>query len=185
MIYVILVGAAVYGLLFGSFTAMVASSKGRDGASWFVLGLLFGLLALLAVGFMESEKRTGRPGAVPPASQFVWPGIRPSGGPKDTHAIVAESHRPSGSVLVAKTGFPQVTTSGGNVGGNPGDRLQPSASELQPPPASPAEPDADRHDRQRPDDVFLQIEKLAELHKSGILTNEEFESKKSELLSRI
>ncbi len=33
--------------------------------------------------------------------------------------------------------------------------------------------------------IMSQIEKLAELHKSGVLTDEEFQSKKTDLLSRI
>lgn len=61
MIAVILVVAVVYGLVCGSFTAMVASSRGRDGVSWFVLGVLFGILALLAVGFMESKTNANQP----------------------------------------------------------------------------------------------------------------------------
>lgn len=36
----------------GIFSSMVASSKRRNGILWFVLGVLFGPLALLAVGFM-------------------------------------------------------------------------------------------------------------------------------------
>jgi hypothetical protein len=36
----------------GVFSAMVASSKGRGGCGWFLAGVLFGPLALLAVGFM-------------------------------------------------------------------------------------------------------------------------------------
>ena len=35
------------------------------------------------------------------------------------------------------------------------------------------------------DEILSQIEKLAEMHKSGILTDEEFQAKKAELLSRI
>ena len=35
------------------------------------------------------------------------------------------------------------------------------------------------------DDIIQQIEKLAELHKSGVLTTEEFTAKKAELLQRL
>lgn len=44
----------VFWLICGAFTAVVASSKGRAGAGWFVLGFLFGPIALLAVGFMPA-----------------------------------------------------------------------------------------------------------------------------------
>ena len=39
----------------GFFAATVASSKGRGFGGWFFLGLLFGPIALLAVGFMPKE----------------------------------------------------------------------------------------------------------------------------------
>jgi hypothetical protein len=76
VINVILVAAVVYGLVCGSFTAMVASSRGRDGTGWFVLGFLFGLLALLAVGFMESKTNANQP--------------KPAGGQRAEPEITAE-----------------------------------------------------------------------------------------------
>jgi hypothetical protein len=38
-------------------SAVVASSKGRNSVGWFILGLLFSFLALIAVGLMPSLKR--------------------------------------------------------------------------------------------------------------------------------
>ncbi len=35
------------------------------------------------------------------------------------------------------------------------------------------------------EDVFAALERLAELHKKGVLTDEEFAAKKSDLLARI
>ena len=35
------------------------------------------------------------------------------------------------------------------------------------------------------EDVFAALERLAELHKKGVLTDEEFSAKKAELLARI
>jgi hypothetical protein len=37
----------------------------------------------------------------------------------------------------------------------------------------------------QPDEIFSLIEKLADLHKKGILTDSEYESKKGKLLSRL
>ncbi len=54
----------------GIFSAIVASSKGRSGFGWLVLGLIFGVFALLAVGFMPAVKtdnamqKTGQPPVV-------------------------------------------------------------------------------------------------------------------------
>lgn len=39
------------------FTGIIANSKGRNGAVWFLLGCLFGIFALLAVGFMPAQKK--------------------------------------------------------------------------------------------------------------------------------
>lgn len=39
------------------FTAVIASSKGRSGLGWFLIGCLFGIFALLAVGFMPAQKK--------------------------------------------------------------------------------------------------------------------------------
>ena len=46
----ILVAVLVYNsLVSAAFSSFVASEKGRDGFAWFMLGLLFGFLALLAI----------------------------------------------------------------------------------------------------------------------------------------
>jgi hypothetical protein len=42
-----------------------------------------------------------------------------------------------------------------------------------------------RPDRAQETDIFTKIERLAELHKNGILSSEEFAAKKAELLSRL
>lgn len=42
----------------GMFAAMVASSKGYSGGSWFVFGILFGVLALLAaIGIADKGQK--------------------------------------------------------------------------------------------------------------------------------
>ena len=46
------IAAVVLWLACGVFSSMIANSKRRNGVLWFVLGVLFGPLALLAVGFM-------------------------------------------------------------------------------------------------------------------------------------
>ena len=51
---------AIYGITFGSFSAYLASEKGRMGIDWFVLGALFGPIALLTVvGLPARIKRGG------------------------------------------------------------------------------------------------------------------------------
>ena len=47
-----------YGLIFGFFCAYLAGEKGRDGGSWFFLGLFFGILALLVLIGLPSDQRS-------------------------------------------------------------------------------------------------------------------------------
>lgn len=42
----------------GVFAAIIASSKGRSFLAWLILGLLFGIFALLASGFMPSINKS-------------------------------------------------------------------------------------------------------------------------------
>ena len=44
-------------IICGIFSAIIASSKGRNGFGLLVLGLIFGIFALLAVGFMPSTMK--------------------------------------------------------------------------------------------------------------------------------
>ena len=46
---VILVAYLLYSLAAGGFSAYVATEKRRSGVAWFWLGLLFGVLALIAI----------------------------------------------------------------------------------------------------------------------------------------
>ena len=48
----------VYALIFGSFCAYLAGEKGRSGGSWFFLGFVFGILALLVLIGLPSEQRS-------------------------------------------------------------------------------------------------------------------------------
>jgi membrane protease subunit (stomatin/prohibitin family) len=41
----------LYGMVMGGFSGWLASAKGYGGVAWFFLGLVFGIIALLAIGF--------------------------------------------------------------------------------------------------------------------------------------
>lgn len=57
--------------------AIVASSKGRSGFGWFVLGALFSIFALLLVIVLPSQKDTGRdPNAPSPYTHVKCPDCR-------------------------------------------------------------------------------------------------------------
>lgn len=48
-------------LLFAALCAMIAARKGRFAIGWAVLGLLFGIFALIVVAVLPSRQATGRP----------------------------------------------------------------------------------------------------------------------------
>ncbi|MFC2083649.1 hypothetical protein ACFLS9_01195 [Bacteroidota bacterium] len=50
----------VVGAIFGGFCAFIAKEKNRDSAAWFFLGLLFSLIALIAIAVVPKlEKQMG------------------------------------------------------------------------------------------------------------------------------
>lgn len=51
-----MLGFCLYGVIFGLFCVWLAHEKGRDGGSWFILGFIFGIFALLALGLAPSLK---------------------------------------------------------------------------------------------------------------------------------
>ena len=55
-----------YAVVMGAFCAYLANEKGKDGAGWFFLGMLFGIIALLVLVGLPSEKRTYSPPAYAP-----------------------------------------------------------------------------------------------------------------------
>jgi hypothetical protein len=57
----LLVFAVIYVVIFGGLTAWLASTKNRDGCSWFVLGALIGPLALIAVGLAPATQKPTQP----------------------------------------------------------------------------------------------------------------------------
>ncbi len=48
--------ALAHFIIFGAFCSYIAKEKGRSSGAWFALGGLFGLLAVLAIGFTPSPK---------------------------------------------------------------------------------------------------------------------------------
>jgi Uncharacterised protein family UPF0547 len=63
--------AVAYVVIFGGLTAWLASTKNRDGCSWFFLGALIGPLALIAVGLAPQSPKSSEPSrtrAAPPVA---------------------------------------------------------------------------------------------------------------------
>lgn len=53
----------ILGLVFGAFCAYLADEKGRSAVAWFMLGLLFGIIALLVLMALPKER--------PPTPKFT------------------------------------------------------------------------------------------------------------------
>jgi len=61
----ILVGIIIWGIIFGAFCAYLAKQKNRNAETWFILGLFFSFIALIAIAAspartqeeIEREKR--------------------------------------------------------------------------------------------------------------------------------
>jgi hypothetical protein len=59
-----IIGWLGFGILIGGFCAYIAAQKGRSGGAWFFLGLLFGILALVAIAAVRAlEKKEKQPEA--------------------------------------------------------------------------------------------------------------------------
>lgn len=65
----ILATIVIFWLAIGSLCAYVASQKGRSALNWFLLGILFDILALVALAALPSNK--GTTAAVPEESEYT------------------------------------------------------------------------------------------------------------------
>jgi hypothetical protein len=87
--------------------------------------------------------------------------------------------------LVRVADLPVVSQTGGAAPETPAHPTPPAVSTNDAPPIRQASPVADAANATHPEDIFGKLERLAELHKKGILSQEEFAAKKTELLGRI
>ena len=56
MVETIIVVYVIHGVILGAFCTDVASVKGRSAGNWFVLGFLFGIIALIAIVGQPSKE---------------------------------------------------------------------------------------------------------------------------------
>jgi len=47
----LLIGYAIYGIIFGAICRWLAIQKNRSGSNWFIVGFFFGFIGLLMIGF--------------------------------------------------------------------------------------------------------------------------------------
>ena len=74
-----------YAVIFGVFCAYLASEKGRSGGSWFFLGVVFGILALLVLIGLPSEKRSSNEPVRASAQSTATSSTRSGRGRKDSN----------------------------------------------------------------------------------------------------
>lgn len=194
MIGYLIVVYVIYGLIFGFITRHVASSKGYDGG--FLWGFFLGVIGLLVVGFRPNLAVSS------PASEYK---------PMYGGALqVKDRKEPSwtcvcGSVNPGRLDYCPICRKSRDQGERPQDVKCPHCGAMNNAsrdfcvlcdhplrddvvlPAKSAEP----AQAQKPDESHAQdegialLEKLAKLHQDGILTDEEFAQKKSEILSKL
>ena len=51
---IVLIGYAIYGIVFGISCSWLATQKGRSGSNWFLVGFLIGIIGLLLIAFAPS-----------------------------------------------------------------------------------------------------------------------------------
>jgi hypothetical protein len=92
----------VYAIATGAFSAWLASAKDREAGTWFFLGLLFGIIALIAIGLSPDEK-------APEDSKSASPPPVPEAGPLTSEYLErmkrAESAGKTNPVPAAKHGM--------------------------------------------------------------------------------
>jgi hypothetical protein len=84
---------------------------------------------------------------------------------------------------VSVSSLPVISVDGASVESVPHSAPTPSPAPAPPPPAAPSEPRGGGTGDEA--DIFAKIERLADLHRKGILSEQEFSAKKAELLARL
>jgi MFS family permease len=72
---IVLIGYAIYGIVFGICCSWLAIQKGRSGSNWFYVGFLLGIIGLLLIAFAPSapiatSSRAKRHSAAKPDNRF-------------------------------------------------------------------------------------------------------------------
>jgi ribosomal protein L40E len=145
----------VQGVAVGLLCSYVATEKNRDGGSWFILGLLFSVFAFLALIAVPATEAA--PSEVVPKKAFEIPNdcCQACGWPNPDTATEC---RQCGAVITTNA---RTIEEHDQLGID--TSVAPTASNLT--------------------DLVGQIERLDELHRTGVLSGPEFVSAKAKLLS--
>ena len=188
-----LIGLLISSLVFGFITRYIAQSKGYDGGFWW--GFFLGIIGVLVVGFRPDNRTSAassaempawarEPASLPTASGRApgWTCICGSRNPSSIDYCLA-CRRSKAEAMTPKVNCPHCGAS--NRASNtlcfackkPLDGSDPAA-EKSSESAAPGEP--------KEAAAFVPLlEQLAKLHDQGILTDEEFQQKKADLLARM
>lgn len=181
-----LIGYLISGVIFGLITKYVAESKGYDGGFWW--GFFLGIIGLLVVGFRPNINTTETTNYAPRY-----------GGPSSS--MSSSSNTSSSGTWVCECG----ASNSNSLNYCLRCRRDRSAVNYQPKITCPHcgaqnrstntecfachkplkdEPVKEKETTSEPNNIEL-IQQLSKLHEQGILTDEEFQSKKANILSKI
>lgn len=183
----LLLAYVIQGVIFGVICSYVASTKGYDGG--FAWGFFLGIVGLLVVGFRPNLTQASAEGSQPsyPAVQTTskpeWECVCGAKNPDSLHYCLRCRRERNASNVIQKITCPHCGASNRETNTLCFACNKPLREE------TPAPAEATKKGEQRTlqlqDSIPSLIEQLGRLHAQGILTDEEFQQKKADLLARL
>jgi len=184
-----LIGLIIYGVIFGFITSHVAESKGYEGG--FAWGFWLGIIGLLVVGFRPNKPKAQKNDHVDiPTNYRGLAKIDPSGSATSLHDM------PDGEVVAWVPSNTEITVNEIDSINQWADITYKSSDgciyqgyvkteSLKIKNVIPATSQTVPKVAVNPVDLAETLEKLSKLHDQGIITDEEFQQKKSEILAKM
>lgn len=187
----VLIGLLIYSLIFGFITKYVAESKGYDGGFWW--GFWLGIIGLLVVGFRPDNRQHHQ---TPSSAELpAWASSSPASASAPGWTCTCGAKNPatldyclSCRRSKAEGNLPKKICPHCGAGNKATNTLCFACDK----PLDGSRPARRRNPANRvsvseeeSSDYIAVLEKLAKLHEQGILTDEEFQQKKADLLAKI
>lgn len=182
---VALIAYAIQGIIFGAICSYVASTKGYDGG--FAWGFFLGIVGLLVVGFRPNRVRASAEAYKPmglaaqPKPKPQWECVCGAKNPDSLDYCLSCRRERKTSNVVEKVACPHCSASNRKTNTLCFACNKPLREDA-PAPAEAAKANAQKTLQ---DSIPNLIEQLGRLHAQGILTDEEFQQKKADLLAEL
>lgn len=183
----LLLAYVIQGVIFGVICSYVASTKGYDGG--FAWGFFLGIVGLMVVGFRPNLTQASAEEGTPlyPAAQTTskpeWECVCGGKNPDALHYCLSCRRERNASTVVRKITCPHCGASNRETNALCFACNKPLREE------APVLPEAtekgERKEPQLQDSIPDLIAQLGRLHTQGILTDEEFQQKKADLLAKL